>query len=278
MKKRNNYYNCFMMALMSLFEMNSINTKYLINNLNFEVVNDNRKIRINTDELLFLNTIKNDYNIELSRTKYIDLKSEINIYNALKTQGQIIAMVDIYHLPYCIYYKKHHEKHSVLLSYNKEDDVIEVSDYYYGYFGLLSRDSLECIMNQSNDTIKNGISVFRLMNIENISYEINFKKVLKRNIESYYRNSNKDKLFGLKAIDKLRNHLNELELDNYCNNDYLESIYVSIKDVAMYRDGFSKFASIHNSEELEKTCKKMCKGMAHFRKSDFTSISKRYLL
>ncbi len=248
-----------MMSVMSLFENNCINTKYLINSLNLEIIDDNRKIIINTDDHLFLDRIKNDYNIDLSYKWYDDLKSESDIYDVLKTQGQIIAMVDIFNLPYCIYYKKHHEKHSILLNYNMVDDVIEVCDYYYGYFGNLTNEELKLILEESNNTIENGISVYYLRDTENISYDIDYKEVLRKNIDSYYRESNSNKLFGLNSIYKLREHLKKLKMDNFCNNDYLESIYVSVKDVAMYRDGFSSFASIHGSNDLVEICDKCAK-------------------
>lgn len=240
MDKRNNYYNCFVMAIMSLLDMNGIDTGYLIKDTNIELIKEDNKISIKTGDLL-IEDINKNHNIEIEHIKYNNLNISKGLMEKIFKDKACVLIADIYHLRYCIYYQVTHQPHSIEIV-EKENGKYSLTDDYYNYSGEICLDELMEVMEQSNESIPDSVSIFYLKNAEAVNYDIDPKQVLSKNYILMNKISiDKNKFYGLSAIKELKKHFEELEGNGKEFYDYLGTIYMVLKDVAMYREGYSKF-------------------------------------
>jgi len=259
MNRRNNYYNCFIMSITSLLKMREVNTEYLFKNMNLEIVKNNSKLFISTNN----NVIKEmyiDHNIEIQQIKYTEDGIEKKIIERVLNGEPCSIVVDIYYLSYCIYHMKTHEVHSVVIFPNGNE--ICILDGYYGYNSNIEIKELENIINHSNKSLTNGVSFFFAINLEKIKYDMDFKKVLLSNIDNMNRTSSDDnKFYGLQSIDEMKKHFQILDNNETDENfiDYIETLYLSIKDIAMYREGFSQFVNIYGYSDFANLLAKVAK-------------------
>ncbi|OTQ85764.1 hypothetical protein BG30_09610 [Bacillus subtilis subsp. subtilis] len=186
-------------------------------------------------------------NIELHQFPLISNKK--NLIDSLKSLLQNFCLgmvVDIYEIPYCMYYKEQHELHMLeIIDYNHKEFII--SDHYYNYYGIIDESSLMNSVYSIVDNFPDQKNIFFYLDTSN--YQINEKtplNSLKENIE-ILKQENKliepNLLMGIESISTFNTLVYNLFIDesNKNLNKRADYLHLMMKDVANSRFLYSEF-------------------------------------
>lgn len=95
----------------------------------------------------YQDVIENDHGVKWSIEHYEDWNVYLQrIYHLLDSGHTIAVAADVHEIPYSMYYKHHHESHTIELV-GREDNGLVVADHTLRFFGKVEVDALKAAIN-----------------------------------------------------------------------------------------------------------------------------------
>ncbi|MGR5997718.1 hypothetical protein ACT7DF_22400 [Bacillus cereus] len=211
----------------------------------------------NENNLIFTPYYINDYdhlynttNIRRNEYKSPNFKLCLEkIISILNSGSSVLVRVDIFALPFNMYYGKHRGPHYIEITHMEHDQFF-VCDHFYKYSGFVDITIIAKAMKTRMDFEGNNEYIFYSFNTDGYFFKLDrnylFKVMSKNNSQilgegtvDFFDIPNHKRLVGLETFDRFDNYLEE----HFHQKGPLKDIYKSLFDLSNSRYHYSKIIS-----------------------------------
>ncbi|SDW03534.1 Butirosin biosynthesis protein H, N-terminal [Marininema mesophilum] len=240
--------NCFHLVLAAILERNGIHPDYAWNQagLYYEESENHWKMTP------YFESVDNCLRgVKVISEKFSCNDRLLDRLDDLLTRGQnVVVPVDIYELPYSMYYREQHNPHSIEML-RLEDGSYHICDHFFQFIGTLSRSDLKktldaynshCLPDITFSYLQISENELKLPDIEDATTIIKKNCAIMEGVLLDGMESLGSGIYGFGVIVRLIKKLDEmLSLEESAAKDLMEEMYCDIKEVAYSRDNYSAF-------------------------------------
>jgi hypothetical protein len=182
------------------------------------------------------------------------------LLDQLKTGGTASLNVDIFEMPYCIYFRQKHHIHDVEII-RVEQNTYTICDHYYHYFGQVDETvivkAVESCLNNLRDLCR--MYYFKLNRPNGFQYTTsdlfrvvteNYHVMKGTPIELLIHDADGADI-GLAAIDSIQSKISDMaKMDAQGRADHASRMYIQVKEVSNSRHHFHVFLKAFSENEL----------------------------
>jgi hypothetical protein len=217
----NNYQGCYELLVSSLLKNAGLNEKLFWYQSRIYYNIDERVLYSSDYGNNIFELLWNEYDgVKLSFKNFSHVDKLVNDLIKQLSAGSIGLFVDLFELPYCVYYGVFHETHTIeIVSFDKNLDSFLIVDHYYKFKGYVSLNIIRKCLQSYMSQLKKEISYF-------------FVEVTNSNLDRY-----------LNVDDRL--------ICNYISDEQFSSSFQGIfEDLALLKNVFGQDKFISQIERI----------------------------
>ncbi|ATF15814.1 hypothetical protein A616_28845 [Brevibacillus brevis X23] len=246
---KNNFQNCFQLVVSSMLSRQRVPVEYIWNQAGLYISDEQAKWYLTPyywNLRSYLKTIGIQYfesNVD-DTTLILETIQEI-----LSKRLSVGVMVDIFELPYSMYYQEYHDSHTVEIV-GIDGTEFEIFDHYYRYQGKIELSQLCRAINSYFEHFPPDNYLLFYLDATNFSEMLidteliisNNMMVMKGNAIRDYIDKKANQIVGLDAIPVLKNKvLSLLRLNEEDAEPHLDNMFKDIKEISFSRYNFFIF-------------------------------------
>ncbi|SFS44329.1 BtrH N-terminal domain-containing protein [Marininema halotolerans] len=249
--------NCFHLVLAAILKRKGIHPDYAWNQagLYYEDLGDEWKLTP------YFESVDNClHGVQVRSESFSTSDHLIERLDALLTpERTVVVGVDIYELPYCLYYQEKHAPHSIEIL-RREDGNYQICDHFFQFIDPLSRSDLKKALDsyEQHCLLKTNLHYLQLSEREwKLPDLADAMTVMKKNcamMEGVLLEGMEplgSGIYGFQVIDHLMHRLDTmLSMEEVVAKEIMEEMYCNLKEISHSRDNYGAFLKRMGLEEL----------------------------
>ncbi|KYD04432.1 hypothetical protein B4102_3278 [Heyndrickxia sporothermodurans] len=250
------YYNCKNLLITAAIKRKGYSIEGLWKKVGFHF--DPYSDFIITPYYLSLEDELNSYGFSLNTYYYKDANEFYDaLHNYINNQIIVGVGLDLYELPYSMYYNEEHQNHAVEVIGYEEGNFI-VLDHYYNYFGNIPEAAFDKAIKSNLENNQQSLQIYFINDNVKENRTENTKEIINENIlalegKRKYINQSDTSITGISGILNFKNRLiNEFSRvpSSEQKDEIHELVYPVIKEISYSRYHFKTFIGLLGDEYL----------------------------
>ncbi|WP_134683025.1 BtrH N-terminal domain-containing protein [Brevibacillus migulae] len=258
----NPYHNCRNMTVSAMVKRLGISLDYIWGQAGLSFKEEHQDITITPYYRSMESDFSQSHGIVTHEDNIADSYEFLHhLIGLVQANHTVAVMVDVFEMPYCIYYQLHHEIHDVEIV-GMDGKHFVICDHYYHYYGTIEIEQIRKAASASIDQL--GFEsctayYFTISRTSHFTYsEMDFTRVAAENYHvmsgkpiGFLKEQTRGLHIGLFALAPMKQRITEfLYVNDQTDPGYLYNLYKMVKEVCNSRHHFHVFLQAFDQKEL----------------------------